>query len=204
MWKRLVMLAVFGLLTSCGEAEKEANTSTETPISSEKSADLQDALDFEDNVLCHSSKIEKTLSLASDAKLGNVVISGLGKFRLKSYKKRGEDWTTNEVLINGYWNQLSVKKVGYIYGYPGWTSLTYHFENNSEEVMSVLNHLIRAESLRFCKGSEPNEWDGCPVPGNFVKVGEDLKPDDGLLSIRISKEDGTQGVNSSLECFIDT
>ena len=100
MWKRLVMLAVFGLLTSCGETEKEANPSTDTPISSEKSLDLQDALDFEDNVLCHSSKIEKALSLASDAKLGNVVISGLGKFRLKSYKKRGEDLLLRKLLYH--------------------------------------------------------------------------------------------------------
>ncbi len=53
MWKRLVTLAAFGLLTSCGSSDKDYNP----PFDTASSKDVGYLLDFENNEPCQDNDI---------------------------------------------------------------------------------------------------------------------------------------------------
>lgn len=155
MWKRLVTVAAFGLLTSCGGSEKDSEPSSQDgPATVDQSMkDVGYLLDFENDQPCEKSEVEDAMSSIFRYNLNSITLEGYGKFNVEReiFKTDdGAEYVSYFIPLTGRWHDSGLHILGLIAttcSYAcGYRDVSYHFQ---EDAYTLLNSLKRLNIKRM-------------------------------------------------------
>ena len=146
MWKKLVTLAAFGLLTSCGSSDQVSNP----PFESASSKDVGYLLDFENNEPCQNNDIDDAMSSIHNYNLSSLNLDGYGGEGYGSFNvskeilqtEDGSEYVSYFIPLTGTWHDSGLNILGVIAatcaGACGYWDVTYYFK---EDAYTLLNSL---------------------------------------------------------------
>jgi len=146
MWKKLVALAAFGLLTSCGSSDQVSNP----PFETASSKDVGYLLDFENNEPCQNNDIDDAMSSIHNYNLSSLNLDGYGGEGYGSFNvskeilqtEDGSEYVSYFIPLTGTWHDSGLNILGVIAttcaGACGYWDVTYYFK---EDAYTLLNSL---------------------------------------------------------------
>ena len=149
MWKRLVTLAAFSLLTSCGSSDKDSNPPFETVTSK----DVGYLLDFENSEPCQNNNIDDAMSSIHKYNLSSLNIDGYGGDGYGSFNVSKEIFQTEDggeyvsyfIPLTGMWHDSGLNILGVIAttctGGCGYWDVSYHFKQDAYTLLNSLKKM---------------------------------------------------------------
>ena len=152
MWKRLVILAVFGLLASCGQQEVSAQDPQSTETSYKYGADVSKIIKLDD-FFNGKSDLYSKLDKSNDTKSNSISINGIGNLSL--YKQNhydGNDQYTSIVApVEGRWNGLKLNRVEWGKSHDKmWGYFYLYFTEDQNTLSNKINTLMFENKINYC------------------------------------------------------
>ncbi len=196
MWKRLVILAVFGLLASCGQQEVSAQDPQRTETSYKYGADVSKIIKLDDFFNGESDLYSK-LDESNDTKSNYISINGIGNLSL--YKQNhydGNDQYTSIVApVEGLWNGLKLNRVEWAKSHDKmWGYFYLYFTEDENTLSNNINKLMSDNKINICveEGSDEINSDCYCTNYSMGECGKKIYPNRpltiGLYEINILRD----------------
>jgi len=178
MWKKLVALAAFGLLTSCGSSDQVSNP----PFETASSKDVGYLLDFENNEPCQNNDIDDAMSSIHNYNLSSLNLDGYGGEGYGSFNVSKEIFQTDDggeyvsyfIPLNGTWHDSGLNILGVIAttctGGCGYWGVSYHFKENAYKLLNSLKKM-NIKNINSLKVSQELDLGGID-PGPYFSINE--------------------------------
>lgn len=169
MWKRLVMLAVFGLLTSCGQQGVSAQDPQRTETSYKNGTDVSEIIKLDD-FFNGAGDLYNKLDTSNNTKSNYISINGIGNLSL--YKQNhydGDDQYTSIIApVEGLWNGLKLNRVEWAKSHDKmWGYFLLYFEDDPALLSSRINFIMKNNKIQICSDEAIlyKEIGECRCPG---------------------------------------
>ena len=161
MWKRLAILAVFGLLASCGQQGVSAQDPQRTETSYKNDTDVSKIIKLDD-FFNGDSDLYSKLDKSNDTKSNYISINGIGNISL--YKQNhydGDDQYTSIVVpVEGLWNGLKLNRVEWAKSHDKmWGYFYLYFTEDENTLSNKINKLMSDNKINICFSEYLNEID---------------------------------------------
>jgi hypothetical protein len=180
MWKRLAMLAVVGLLTSCGQQEVSAQDPQRTETSYKNDTDVSKIIELDD-FFNGDSDLYSKLDKSNDTKSNYISINRIGNISL--YKQNhydGDDQYTSIVApVEGLWNGLKLNRVEWGKSHDKmWGYFYLYFTEDKNNLSNKINKLMYDNKINYCFNEYLKEIDSDCYCNNYGKgeCGKKLYP----------------------------
>ena len=159
MWKRLAILAVFGLLASCGQQGVSAQDPQRTETSYKNDTDVSKIIKLDD-FFNGDSDLYSKLDKSNDTKSNYISINGIGNISL--YKQNhydGDDQYTSIVVpVEGLWNGLKLNRVEWAKSHDKmWGYFYLYFTEDENTLSNKINKLMSDNKINICFEEGSNE-----------------------------------------------
>jgi len=192
MWKKLVALAAFGLLTSCGSSDQVSNP----PFETASSKDVGSLLDFENNEPCQNNDIDDAMSSIHKYNLNKLNLDGYGGEGYGSFNVSKEIFQTDDggeyvsyfIPLTGTWHDSGLNILGVIAttctGGCGYWDVSYHFKQDTYTLLSSLKKM-KIKNIKSLKASQELDLGGPDGNGGpYFAVNEMSDNTEGAMYIK--------------------
>ena len=196
MWKRLAILAVFGLLASCGQQGVSAQDPQRTETSYKNDTDVSKIIKLDD-FFNGDSDLYSKLDKSNDTKSNYISINGIGNISL--YKQNhydGDDQYTSIVVpVEGLWNGLKLNRVEWAKSHDNmWGYFYLYFSEDENNLSNKINKLMSYNKIDICfeEGSDEINSDCYCTNYSMSECGKKIYPNKpltiGLNEINILRD----------------
>jgi hypothetical protein len=180
MWKRLVMLGVFGLLASCGQQEVSSQDPQKTQNSYKNGTDVSKIIKLDDFFNGNSDLYNK-LEKSNDTKSNIIAVNGVGNFTLykQSHYDGNNRYTSIIVPVGGTWNGLVLNQIEWSKSSDNmWGYFSLYFRENPTNLSKKINKLMADGKINICYNEYLKEPDTDCYCTNYKKdeCGKKLYP----------------------------